>query len=94
MRVAEPLPALQWTWPAMMAAMLGGVVVALLALLVSWRAFQRTREEAGGGAAHLLEVGGGRTRFLALWGMVLGSAFAAASAMTAVAFILLPRCAG
>jgi hypothetical protein len=93
-RVAEPLPVLQWTGPAMIAAMLGGVVVALLALAVSWRAFQRTRQEAGGGSGHLLEMGAGRTRFLALWGVLLGGAFAAASAMTAIAFILLPRCAG
>jgi hypothetical protein len=31
---------------------------------------------------------------LALWGVFLGSAFALAAAITAVAFITLPRCAG
>jgi amino acid transporter len=93
-RVAAPLPALQWTWPAMIAAMLAGVVIALVALGISWRAFRRTRQETAGGSAHLLERGAGRTRFLALWGVLLGSAFAIAAAITAVAFILLPRCAG
>jgi hypothetical protein len=93
-RVAAPLAGLQWTWPAMIVAMLAGVVIALLALGVSWRVFRRTQQEASGGSAHLLEVGAGRTRFLALWGVLLGSAFAFAAAMTAVAFILLPRCAG
>jgi hypothetical protein len=36
----------------------------------------------------------GRTRFLALWGTVFGAAFAIAAAFTAVAFFILPRCAG
>jgi hypothetical protein len=93
-RVAAPLEVLQWTRPAMIAAMLAGAVIALLAVGVSWRALRRTRQETGGGSAHLLEMGTGRTRFLALWGVLLGGAFAIATAMTAVAFILLPRCAG
>jgi hypothetical protein len=93
-RLTEPPPLLRWTWPAMIVAMLAGVLIALLALGISWRAFQRTRQEAGGSSALLLEMGAGRTRFLALWGVLLGSAFAAAAAITAVAFILLPRCAG
>lgn len=93
-RVIAPLAVLQWTWPAMIIAMLASVAITLLALGVSWRAFRRTRQEAGGGSDHLLEMGAGRTRFLALWGVLLGSAFAVATAMTAVAFMLLPRCAG
>jgi hypothetical protein len=93
-RVAAPLPTLQWTWPAMIVALLAGVVIALLALGISWRAFRRTRQQTASGSAHFLEMGARRTRFLALWGVLLGSAFATATAMTAVAFILLPRCAG
>jgi hypothetical protein len=93
-RIAAPPPVLQWTWPAMIVAMLAGIAIALLALAVSWLAFRRTQQEAAGGSAHLLEVGAGRTRFLALWGVLLGSAFAVATAITALAFILLPRCAG
>ena len=45
-RTAAPLPALQWTWPAMIIAMLAGVAIALLALVVSWRAFRRTQQES------------------------------------------------
>lgn len=93
-RVTAPLRAAQWTWPAMILAMLVAVAVALLALLVSWRALRRTQSEAPGGAARLTEVGSGRTRFLALWGVLLGAAFALATAISAVAFITLPRCAG
>ena len=94
LRMAMPLPTLQWTSSAMTLAVAAAVVVALLSLLVSWRAFRRTQEEAAGRTAHLAEMGAGRTRFLALWGVLLGSAFALATVMTAVALITLPRCAG
>jgi hypothetical protein len=78
-RVAAPPPALQWTWPAMIFLMAAAVAIALLSLLVSWRTFTRST---------------GRTRFLALWGILLGGSFALAAAFTAVAFLTLPRCAG
>jgi predicted histidine transporter YuiF (NhaC family) len=94
LRMAEPMHAAQWTWTAMILAMVAGVLVALLALLISWRTFRRTRAEAPGDASHLSEVGSGRTRFLALWGVLLGAAFALATAISAVAFSTVPRCAG
>jgi hypothetical protein len=94
MRLAAPLRGAQWTWPAMILIMISAVVVALLALLVSSRAFRRTRTEGSGDAAHLSEVGTGRTRYLALWGVLLSAAFALAAAISAVAFITVPRCAG
>jgi hypothetical protein len=73
---------------------IAAVAVSLAAFGVSMRAFNRTRDETHGGAHHLMEIGAGRTRFLALWGMVLGAGFALAAAITAVAFIAVPRCAG
>ncbi|HWW64934.1 MAG TPA: hypothetical protein VNZ43_09255 [Sphingomonadaceae bacterium] len=93
-RGIAPLPGYGWTWPAMIVVLVAGVLVAFAAFLVSWRVFRRTREEAGGGEHELLEVGTGRSRFLALWGMILGGSFTIATALDAVAFILLPRCAG
>jgi hypothetical protein len=41
-----------------------------------------------------MEAGAARTRFLALWGALLGGGFALATAITGVAFVTLPRCAG
>jgi hypothetical protein len=93
-RMQVPMVGYAWSFPAMVAVMLAGVVIALLAFWVSWRAFQRTRDEGGGDHRHLLETGAGRTRFLALWGVLLGSGFAVASLVTGVAFVFLPRCAG
>jgi Na+/melibiose symporter-like transporter len=83
-----------WTWEAIVVVSIVAVIVCLAAFGVSRRTFNRTRDEDKGEHQHLLEVGSGRTRFLALWGMVLGAGFAVATAMTAIAFFVLPRCAG
>ena len=93
-RTLTPLAGYAWTWPAMVLAMLAGVAIALTSFWISWRAFVRVRDESDGDHRHLMEVGAGRTRFLALWGMLLGGGFALATLVTAVAFLVLPRCAG
>jgi len=93
-RTLAPISAMYWTWPVMIGLMIAAVAIALMSLLVSWRAFNRTRGEVKGDAHQLMEVSAGRTRFLALWGMVLGGGFALAAAITAVAFMTVPRCAG
>jgi hypothetical protein len=89
-----PLSGYAWTWAAIVAISIAAVVVALAAFAVSRRTYKRTRAEGHGDHRHVLEVGTGRTRFLAIWGMVLGASFAVATALTTVAFFVLPRCAG
>lgn len=89
----QPLAGTGWTWPALIALLIVCVLVALAAFAVSYRGYARTREESAGDLEHLLEVGGGRTRFLALWGVLLGAGFALVTALTAIAIGLLPRCA-
>ena len=83
-----------WTWTAMITVTVIACVIGLWAALMSWRAYARTRDEEAGDHRHVLEVGSGRTRFLAMWGVVLGAGAAIATALTAVAFLVLPRCAG
>ena len=89
-----PLRSEQWTWAAMILAMLMALAVALLALLESWLTFVRARAQGSGGMTDPIEGGSGSTRFLALWGVLLGAAFALAAAISALALITLPRCAG
>lgn len=89
-----PAPAFSWTWNAIGLMSLAAFAIALLAMFVSRRLLQRTRDEDHGGHAYLAEVGAGRTRFLALWGTIAGGAFAVATAFTGVAFFTLPRCVG
>jgi len=83
-----------WTWTAIVAVSVGAFIIAVAAFLVSQRAYKRVRAESHGDHRHLMDVGGGRTRFLALWGMIFSAAFAVGIAMNAVAYFLLPRCAG
>lgn len=52
----------------MIAVMITACAIALLAALISWRAYVRTQDEAAGGHGQVWDVGSGRTRFLALWG--------------------------
>ena len=68
--------------------------VALAATWLSWRLYVRTREETEGDHAHLVEIGAGRTRFLALWGLVLGAGFTVTIVFNALALLLVPTCAG
>ena len=91
--VLVPAPAYQWTFVAMIASLAAGVVIALTALLFSWRALASTKKESAGGHSHLMDVGVGRTRFMALWGVFLSGGFALATMSTAIAFMVLPRCA-
>lgn len=93
-RILVPQSAPDWTAYATIAVVVLACGVALLAALISWRAYGRAQDEAGGDHRHLLEVGSGRTRFLALWGVSLGAGAALATVLTAVAFFVVPRCAG
>jgi len=81
-----------WTWRAMIVIAVAALAVALAATLVAWRAYRLTKEESSGDH-DLMEIGAGRTRFLALWGICLGAG-SALIIMTTLAFFALPRCAG
>jgi hypothetical protein len=65
-------------------AILGGVTA-----LLHWR---RTRGESSGGAGHVLEIGEGRTRFLAACGMLSAFGFALAILFDTPAIMAVPAC--
>jgi 4-hydroxybenzoate polyprenyltransferase len=91
-RLAEPV--VPWSKTAMVVVLGLAVVVAVAAFLTASHAYERSKDEVQGNQTHLLESGAGRTRFLALWGMIFGAGFALATLVTGIAFIVLPRCAG
>ncbi len=93
-RALMPLRAASWAWLGMIGLMCAAILAASLSFLLSWAAFKRTREETAGGGHHLMETGAGRTRFLALWGVMLSAGFAIATVFTAVALVTLPLCTG
>jgi hypothetical protein len=92
-RIGVPHFSPDWTWAAMITVTVIACIIALLAALISWRAYARAPVEKVGDD-RLPQVGGGRTHFLALWGVVLGLGSAIAAGLTVVAFFVLPRCAG
>ena len=65
-------------------AILGGILA-----LIHWR---RTRGERGGGATQALEIGEGRTRFMAVCGMMSSFGFALAILFDTPAILAVPAC--
>jgi hypothetical protein len=94
-RYVLPPVAFNWTWPALIGLMILCAMVALVALLVSSSIYLKTREEvAGEPGGGLMDEASGRTRFMALWGMLYGGGFCLITLFTLAAYINLPRCAG
>ncbi|HEY2683059.1 MAG TPA: hypothetical protein VGI93_06095 [Steroidobacteraceae bacterium] len=83
-----------WSFIAMVVLMGIAVAIALLAALVAWSAYRRGLDESEAAQAHATKAEARYTRFLAFWGVCLGLGFALATVLTAVAFVVLPRCAG
>lgn len=69
-----------------------GIVLAIAGGLVSWRNWRRTFEEAAGSAHHLLDVGEGRTRFLAMFGMLTSFLFTLALLFATAGVFVVPLC--
>ena len=79
------------------------VIVCAVALVVAWRSWRRTRgehqEQSGHGREHgtrtaALETGEGRTRFMALAGLLTSITFLLVSVVHLVTIIVVPPCAG
>ena len=90
-RLAAPLATASWSMGWMVALLILGVLLALAAAHLSWRSFVATRAELRAEAACTWI---GRSYFFALWGLVWNLGFAAATLITAVGYIALPRCGG
>jgi hypothetical protein len=86
--------AVGWAWNTMLVVTILGLVLALLGLFVSWRALRKTKEEVAGSHRHLIEIGSGRTRFLALWGVCFSGGASVVILLTLIAYVVLPRCVG
>jgi hypothetical protein len=94
LRLIEPIGISDRSRGIMIAVIVIAFAVALASAALAWRMYLRTEDEAKGDHRHVMEVGAGRTRFLALWGVMLGSGSAIATILTAAGVVVLPRCAG
>lgn len=83
-----------WEWAprAIIAINLFCLLIAIAASLVSASIWRRTREEAAGGHAGALDVGQGRTRFFAIWGVWAGVWFSLQIVFATIAAFWVPPC--
>lgn len=71
---------------------LGAVVLAVLAAALAIRLWRRTRQEHHGSAGTLVDVGEGRTRFLALCAVFVSVGFLVALLFTGLGLLGVPLC--
>jgi hypothetical protein len=88
------LPGWQWSSAAILAINVAAAILALAGAAISYWHWQVARREHQGSVRHAVEVGEGRTRFLALWGVMTGLGFFVAIIFNTVAFVMVPQCAG
>jgi hypothetical protein len=86
------LPIWSNLWWILLAIGLAGVVVAIVGGLVSFRNWRLTFDEAAGSAHHLLDRGEGRTRFIAMFGILTSFLFALGLLFATAAVFLVPLC--
>lgn len=75
-----------------LAVNIAAIVLVFAAGAVAYRNWRATRRELEGHAYAVFEAGEGRTRFLALWGMLTSAVFAAALVFNLVAILGVPPC--
>lgn len=76
----------------LLALNLACLLVTLIALTTSYIHWRRTRGETGGGAGRALEVGEGRSRFLAACGILINLAFCIAILFDTAPILGVPTC--
>jgi hypothetical protein len=94
-----PPPGAGRVWGILVAIDIVAVLVTGTAGLISWRLWRATRHEtseqarpASDQARELVEIGEGRTRFLALWGMLISLAFLVTIVFDLVGLFVVPLC--
>lgn len=88
-------PVMSGAWFVLLGVSLFGFVVSLAAGLVSYRSWRRVRRERQRGdreASQALETGEGRTRFLALAGMLVSFGLLLVTVFDGLSLFLVPLC--
>ncbi len=91
---SEPLasPVAGSLWGLVLLSSIIAAGVAAAAGATAWRTWRRTRKEHHGEREALLEVGEGRTRFMAMAGMLLSTVFLFGIIMNTLPLFLVPPC--
>jgi hypothetical protein len=91
--LSEPMVGWRWITPALFGLDALALILTIAGAVVSWRAFALTRDEHKGDHHHLIEVGEGRSRFLALSGLMTAGGFFLIVLFNTISLILVPLCA-
>ena len=71
---------------------IGALLIAIAAWFVGWGAWRSTSNEHEGSHHALLEVGEGRTRFMAISGLIVSSIFILAVLLNTISFLFTAPC--
>ena len=91
-RTPRTSPLLSGLWTLLVAVDAASLVISAVATLVAYRIWQATAEEMQDTRSPLGETGEGRTRFLAIWGVLIGSGFFLAVLFDFVGLWIVPIC--
>lgn len=91
-----PLATPMWNHlgPLSFAVEAAALALCIAAGIAGWRSWSRSSEEKQGGLHHLVESGDGRTRFMAVVGMMTSALFLVATAFATLNLTAVPRCGG
>jgi hypothetical protein len=81
-----------WAWPTLLGLDLLAIVVAIAAAVIAFGCLRQSRHETNAAYGPLIEIGEGRTRFLSLWGVMIGLGFVLAVGFDLVALWIAPPC--
>jgi hypothetical protein len=68
------------------------IIAAIAGGIVSYMSWRRVRNEKEGGPRQALEIGDGRARFMALWGIMSSLWFLGAIVFSTIASVTVPLC--
>lgn len=80
------------SWPILLGFSVVGIIAAIAGGVVAWRSWRLTFQESPGSGHHLIDRGEGRTRFMAMSGMLTSAVFLIALAFGTIALFLVPLC--
>lgn len=85
-------PRFDWLWSLLIAVDLAGMAISLAAAIAAYRNWSLSARERAEAGTALMEAGEGRTRFLAIWGVLIGTGFLIAIVFDFVGLWVLPIC--
>jgi hypothetical protein len=83
---------LDWLRLLLIAVDLASIAISVAAALIALRSWRATSQEMAEVGSPLVEIGEGRTRFLAGWGLIIAIGFLVAVGFDFVGLWILPIC--